>query len=70
MIYKNLQTGAVIVTDHKISGGDWEVHDPETDKKTPTIPELQSLLTELGVEFDPKAKKQELLDLYEANKVD
>ncbi|HEM4695016.1 TPA: hypothetical protein U1031_001010 [Streptococcus suis] len=65
MIYKNTTTGAVIVTDAKITGGDWELVKEKDVQKTPTVPELKSMLTELGIEFNPKANKEELLQLYQ-----
>lgn len=76
MEYINLKTGATIVTDNVISGGDWvsadeyakqqegQVDDPEKW----TVPELKSKLDELGVEYSDKAKKAELLALLEAYK--
>ncbi|WP_161979814.1 HeH/LEM domain-containing protein [Streptococcus sp. S784/96/1] len=66
--YINKKTKAVIESDLVVSGGDWELVEPKNEDKTPTIEELKSLLTELGVEFNPKAKKPELLELYETHK--
>lgn len=34
-------------------------------KKDPTLPELKALLTERGIKFDDKTKKEELLKLLE-----
>ncbi|HEL0792530.1 hypothetical protein KP773_07105 [Streptococcus equi subsp. zooepidemicus] len=65
--YKDKKTGAIIYTDSDL-GGDWELVEPKKEHKTPTIEELKSLLTELGVEFDAKAKKPELMKLYETHK--
>lgn len=65
--YKDKKTGAVVYTDSDL-GGDWELVSSTKEDKTPTIEELKSLLTELGVEFNPKAKKPELLELYETHK--
>ncbi|WP_162012503.1 HeH/LEM domain-containing protein [Streptococcus sp. S784/96/1] len=65
--YKDKKTGAIIYTESDL-GGDWELVSSEKEDKTPTIEELKSLLTELGVEFNPKAKKPELLELYETHK--
>lgn len=67
-IYINKKTKATLVTDDVISGDDWELFDPKKNEKVPTVPELQSLLTEIGVEFNPKANKAELLALYEEHK--
>ncbi|HEL2109592.1 HeH/LEM domain-containing protein [Streptococcus suis] len=69
MEYKDKKTGQIIVTDSLLSG-DWEPIQRDSKEKTPSSDELKSLLTELGVEFNPKAKKAELLELYEANKPD
>lgn len=68
-IYKNIKTGAEITTDCELKGN-WELVETKKVDNVPTADELKSLLTELGVEFNPKAKKAELLELYEANKVD
>lgn len=65
--YKDKKTGAIVYTDSDL-GGDWELVSSKKDEKGPTIEELKSLLTELGVEFNPKAKKPELSELYEAHK--
>ncbi|MDY4001472.1 MAG: hypothetical protein SOY62_02950 [Streptococcus orisratti] len=65
--YKDKKTRAIVYTDSDL-GGDWELVSSKKDEKGPTIEELKSLLTELGVEFNPKAKKPELLELYEAHK--
>ena len=35
------------------------------EKKSPTLPELKALLNEKGIEFDDKAKKEDLLKLLE-----
>lgn len=69
MEYKDKKTGQIIVTDSLLSG-DWEPIQGDSKEKTLSSDELKSLLTELGVEFNPKAKKAELLELYEANKPD
>lgn len=66
--YLNKKTNATLVTDDVISGGDWVLLGQDKNEKVPTVPELQSLLTEMGVEFNPKAKKDELLALYEEHK--
>lgn len=36
------------------------------EKKNPTLAELKELLTEKGIEFDEKAKKEDLLKLLES----
>ena len=35
------------------------------EKKVPTLPEIKELLTDKGIEFDEKAKKEDLLKLLE-----
>ena len=35
------------------------------EKNSPTLPELKALLNEKGIEFDDKAKKEDLLKLLE-----
>lgn len=63
-IYKHKETGAVVVTDSELKG-DWELVKEKDVQKTPTVPELKSMLTELGIQFNPKANKEELLQLYQ-----
>ncbi|HEL2535477.1 TPA: hypothetical protein TZ303_001402 [Streptococcus suis] len=65
-IYKHKETGAVVVTDSELKG-DWELVKEKDVQKTPTVPELKSMLTELGIEFNPKANKEELLQLYQVS---
>ncbi|HEM3555058.1 TPA: hypothetical protein U1X79_001222 [Streptococcus suis] len=62
--YKDKKTGMTITTDCELRG-DWELVKENTHPKTPTVPELKSMLTELGIEFNPKANKEELLQLYQ-----
>lgn len=40
--------------------------DPEPKAKEPTVAELRAVLDEAGVEYDPKAKKPELVALVAA----
>lgn len=76
MEYINLKTGATIVTDNVISGGDWVPADEYAkqqegqadDSENWTVPELKSKLDELGIEYSDKAKKAELIALLEAHK--
>ncbi|HEL2357135.1 TPA: hypothetical protein VCA04_001884 [Streptococcus suis] len=63
-IYKHKETGAVVVTDSELKGV-WELVKEKNVQKTPTVPELKSMLIELGIEFNPKANKEELLQLYQ-----
>lgn len=37
-----------------------------TEKKVPTLPEIKELLTDKGIEFDEKAKKEDLLKLLKS----
>ena len=75
MEYINVKTGATIVTENEISGGDWipadqvtknvdsqEAADSQGDL---TVAQIKSHLDELGVEYDKGAKKADLLALLE-----
>lgn len=77
MEYINVKTGASIVTENAISGGDWvpadqltknvdsqEVADGQGDL---TVSQIKARLDELGVEYDKGAKKADLLALLEQN---
>ena len=41
MIYKNSKTGAVIDSPCNISGGDWELQEPETKEEAVEEPETE-----------------------------
>lgn len=41
MIYKNMKTGAVIDSPCTISGGDWELQEPETKEEAIEEPETE-----------------------------
>ena len=41
MIYKNMKTGAVIDSPCTISGGDWELQEPETKEEAIEEPETK-----------------------------
>ena len=75
MEYINVKTGATIVTENAISGGDWvpadqftknvdsqEAADSQGDL---TVSQIKARLDELGVEYDKGAKKADLLALLE-----
>lgn len=74
MEYINAKTGATIVTENAISGGDWvpadqvakvdsqEAADSQGDL---TVSQIKARLDELGVEYDKGAKKADLLALLE-----
>lgn len=74
MEYINVKTGASIVTENAISGGDW-VPDDQVTKVDPqeaadsqgdlTVSQIKARLDELGVEYDKGAKKADLLALLE-----
>ncbi|BAH81625.1 HeH/LEM domain-containing protein [Streptococcus dysgalactiae] len=66
-IYINTKTRNTIETDLVVSGGDWElVGEQQASDKEPTVPELKAKLDELGIDYDKKAKKPELLALLES----
>ncbi|WP_247933822.1 HeH/LEM domain-containing protein [Streptococcus gordonii] len=74
MEYINVKTGASIITENAISGGDWVPADQVT-KVDPqeaadsqgdlTVSQIKARLDELGVEYDKGAKKADLLALLE-----
>ena len=76
MEYINVKTGATIVTENAISGGDW-VPDDQVEKNVGsqeeatdsqgelTISQIKARLDELGVKYDKGAKKADLLALLE-----
>ncbi|MGV3011526.1 HeH/LEM domain-containing protein [Streptococcus thoraltensis] len=71
-IYEHKKTGEKVITESSLLG-DWILVDNDqalNSDEPDTIPELKSALTELGIEFGDKAKKAELLALYNANKGD
>lgn len=75
MEYINVKTGASIVTENTISGGDWVPADQVTKNVDSqeaadsqgdlTVSQIKSRLDELGVEYDKGAKKADLLALLE-----
>ena len=74
MEYINVKTGATIVTENEISGGDWVPADQVTKVDSQeaadtqgdlTVPQIKARLDELGVEYDKGAKKADLLTLLE-----
>ena len=75
MEYINVKTGASIVTENAISGGDWVPADQVTKNMDSqeaadsqgdlTVSQIKSRLDELGVEYDKGAKKADLLALLE-----
>ena len=74
MEYINVKTGATIVTENEISGGDWVPADQVTKVDSQeaadsqgdlTVAQIKSRLDELGVEYDKGAKKADLLAILE-----
>lgn len=75
MEYINVKTGASIVTENAISGGDWVPADQVTKNVDSqeaadsqgdlTVSQIKARLDELGVEYDKGAKKADLLALLE-----
>ena len=75
MEYINIKTGASIVTENTISGGDWVPADQVTknvdsqeaadSQEELTVSQIKARLDELGVEYDKGAKKADLLALLE-----
>nr|DAT29685.1 MAG TPA: hypothetical protein [Bacteriophage sp.] len=75
MEYINVKTGATIVTENAISGGDWVPADQVTKNVDSqeaadsqgdlTVPQIKARLDELGVEYDKGSKKADLLALLE-----
>ncbi|HEL2390724.1 TPA: hypothetical protein TZW74_001992 [Streptococcus suis] len=68
MEYINKKTKATVETDAKLAG-DW-VPASEFEKaiENLTVPQLKEKLDELGIEYNKKAQKAELLELLEAAK--
>ncbi|HEN4322753.1 TPA: hypothetical protein ACGT32_002060 [Streptococcus agalactiae] len=68
MIYKDKNTGAVVVTDCTLLG-DWETvgetasEQQASGDKNWTVQTLKEHLTGLGIEYSSSATKQELLEL-------
>lgn len=75
MEYINVKTGASIVTENTISGGDWVPADQVTKNVDSqeatdsqgdlTVSQIKARLDELGVEYNKGAKKADLLALLE-----
>ena len=74
MEYINVKTGASIITENAISGGDWVQADQVTKVDSQeaadnqgdlTVSQIKARLDELGVEYDKGAKKADLLALLE-----
>lgn len=65
MEYINKKTKAIIETESELKG-DWvPISDFDKDRDKLTVPQIKQKLEELGIEFDPKANKAELLALLQ-----
>ncbi|MGT2716565.1 hypothetical protein [Streptococcus respiraculi] len=73
MKYQDKKTGAVVLCDSILSG-DWVLVD-ESEKVAShsssdlTVSEMKAVLEQLGIAYHPKAKKSEILALYEEHAV-
>lgn len=64
MEYINKETLASIETDCKL-GGDWVPVSELKESYKLTVPEIKSKLDELGIDYDSKAVKADLIALLE-----
>ena len=64
MEYINKETLASIETDCKL-GGDWVPASERTESYKLTVHEIKSKLDELGIDYDSKAVKADLIALLE-----
>lgn len=68
---KKVKAGALINVSEEVGkkiikagyGVKKEIEDLEADKKDLTVAEIKEILDNKGVEYDPKAKKEELIKL-------
>lgn len=68
-LYMNTKTGATIEANGVVSGGNWVLASEfEEAIENLTVPQLKEKLDELGIEYNKKAQKAELLELLEAAK--
>lgn len=65
MEYINKKTGAVIETNGTVSGGDWVPSNEYNPVENLANAALMQILDENGVEYNKKAKKEELVELVE-----
>lgn len=73
MKYRDRKTGAIILCDSILSG-DWVLVEEGEKDTSPsssnlTVAEMRAVLDELGIEYNPKEKKLEILALYEEHAV-
>nr|DAJ23460.1 MAG TPA: HeH/LEM domain [Caudoviricetes sp.] len=65
MEYINVKTGATIVTENTISGGDWVSIEEYKPLDSLTNAALKEILDEKGITYDNRATKTELISLIE-----
>nr|DAF98478.1 MAG TPA: HeH/LEM domain [Siphoviridae sp. ctJgf18] len=65
MEYINIKTGATIVTENVISGGDWVPIAAYKPLDSLTNAALKEILDEKGITYDNRATKSELISLIE-----
>lgn len=65
MEYINVKTGATIVTENAISGGDWVPSEAYKPLDSLTNAVLKKILDEKGIIYDNRATKPELISLIE-----
>ena len=65
MEYINVKTGATIVTENAISGGDWVPSEAYKPLDSLTNAALKEILDEKGITYDNRATKPELISLIE-----
>ena len=65
MEYINVKTGATIVTENAISGGDWVPSEAYKPLDSLTNAALKKILDEKGITYDNRATKPELISLIE-----
>lgn len=65
MEYINVKTGATIVTENTISGGDWVPSEAYKPLDSLTNAALKEILDEKGITYDNRATKPELISLIE-----
>lgn len=70
MEYINVKTGATIVTDNVISGGDWVPVGEYKPLDSLTNAALKEILDEKGITYDSRATKTELISLIEQTNTD
>ncbi|HJJ05168.1 MAG TPA: HeH/LEM domain-containing protein [Clostridiaceae bacterium] len=69
MKFKNKKTNEIVETKGYVQefayshNSEWEKLKETSKPKEPTIAEIKSKLDELGIEYDPKAKKEDLIAL-------